>query len=120
MNFEQIENLLKGIDDPVMKLETVMEIGRGLRQIPKDAICNEITGCSSLVQICRSGNNFYGDADSALVRGIVTIIVAAVDGKTPDEIRKMPLQLMINRLNINLGAARVNGINSMIRFLQNL
>ena len=59
-------------------------------------------------------------ADSALVRGIVAIIVAMVDGKTSDEIKNMDLGGEFEGLNLNLGAGRLNGVNSMIRFLQNL
>ena len=55
-----------------------------------------------------------------LVRGIVAIIVAMVDGKNNDEIRKMDIKGEFGRLNLNLGSGRTNGVNSMIRFLQNL
>ena len=120
MKFEQIKNLLANIDDPVEKLEFVMDIGKTLPQTPDSAVCTDILGCASFVQICRKGNNFYGKADSAIVRGIVAILLSAVDGKSPDEIKKMPLNKMFSDLNINIGAARLNGVNSMIRFLQNL
>ena len=120
MDFEQIANLISGIDDPVLRLETVMDLGRNLLPVPDDAECTEITGCSSRVQICRRGNEFYGVADSALVRGIVAIIISMVNGRSPAQIRNMPLQQMIDSLEINVGAARINGINSIIRFLQNL
>ncbi|MBO7508826.1 MAG: SufE family protein [Alphaproteobacteria bacterium] len=120
MNFEQIKNLLGMIDNPVEKLEAVMDIGKSLVPVPADAECHEILGCTSFVQICRRGNNFYGVADSAIVRGIVAIILSMVDGKSPDEIRKMPLDSWFSEMNINIGAARLNGVNSMIRFLKNL
>ena len=38
----------------------------------------------------------------------------------PEEIKKIPLDKMFADLNINIGAARLNGVNSVIRFLQNL
>ena len=43
-----------------------------------------------------------------------------VDGKTPDEIKKIDMESEFQSLNLNLGAGRLNGVNSMIRFLQNL
>ena len=85
-----------------------------------DAVCSEIRGCASHVEICRKGNRFYGMADSAIVRGIVAIMIAMVDGKTSAEIKKMDLQKMFLSLNLNLGAGRLNGVNSMILFLHNL
>ena len=43
-----------------------------------------------------------------------------VDGHTPDEIKQMDLAGMFSALGLPLGAGRLNGVNSMIRFLQNL
>jgi len=120
MTYTDIKNNLEMLSDPVDKLEMVMDFGRVLHHVPQGAECHDIVGCASQVQICRDGNNFYATADSALVRGIVAILISAVDGKTPDEIRKMDLNRMFSDLNLNLGAGRLNGVNSMIRFLQNL
>ena len=120
MTFEQIKHLLDMTDDPMTRLEIVMDIGRDLAPVPQGAVCSEITGCASFVQICRLGNDFYGVADSAIVRGIVAIFISIVDGKTPAEIKKIDLEKMFSDLKINVGAARLNGINSMIRFFKNL
>ncbi len=120
MTFEQIKHLLDMTDNPAMRLEMVMDIGRDLEPAPAGADCTEITGCASFVQICRDGDKFYGTADSAIVRGIVAIFISIVDGKTPDEIKKINLEKMFADLKINVGAARLNGINSMIRFFNNL
>ena len=113
MSFEDIKKLLEMLDNPVSRLEAVMDIGKNLGAIPSDAVCHEIKGCTSFVQICRKENNFYATADSAIVRGIVAILVSMVDGKSPDEIKKMNLDKMFADLNINIGAARLNGVNSM-------
>ena len=120
MTFDEIKKILNMFDDPVARLEAVMDIGKSLPPIPSDAVCNEITGCTSFVQICRKGNNFFGSADSAIVRGIVAIILSMVDGHSPDEIRQMHLEEMFADLHINIGAARLNGVSSMIQFLKHL
>ena len=120
MTFDEIKNILSAIDNPVARLEMVMDIGANLPVVPADAVCSEIRGCTSRVEICRVGNNFYARADSAIVRGIVAILISMVDGKTPDEIRKLDLSAMFSSLNLNLGAGRLNGVNSMILFLKNL
>lgn len=115
-----MKNLLSMIDDAAQKLELVMEFGERMPVVPDNAICTEIVGCASFVEICRVGNNFYGRADSALVRGIVAIMIAMVDGKSPEQIREMDIKQEFASLNLVLGAGRLNGVNSMIRFLQNL
>lgn len=120
MTYAEIKSALGMVQSPLEKLEFVMDLGRSLEQVPESAKCYEIKGCASFVQICRDENRFFGMADSALVRGIVAIIVAMVDGKTSDEIKNMDLGGEFEGLNLNLGAGRLNGVNSMIRFLQNL
>lgn len=120
MTYIQMKNLLEMLENPVDKLDAVMDFGAHMMSPPDGASCHEIAGCSSHVEICRMGNNFYGTADSGLVRGIVAILIAMVDGKTPAKIKKMDLWGEFSSLNLNLGAARITGVNSMISFLQNL
>ena len=120
VTYDEMKNMLVGVDDAAMKLELVMDFGRRMQDVPENAICSEIVGCASFAEICRAGNNFYGRADSALVRGVVAIITAMVDGKTPDEIKNMDIGAEFSGLNLALGAGRLNGVNSMIRFLKNL
>ncbi len=120
MSYEQMKHILESIENPVDKLEMVMDFGAHLETVPDNAVCTEIMGCASHVEICRLKNRFYGVADSGIVRGIVAILLAMVDGKTPDEIKKMDLAKEFASLNLSLGAGRISGLNSMISFLQNL
>ena len=120
MTFAEIKDILNRLPDPVDKLDAVMDFGRMLSDVPDCAVCSEITGCASRVSICRIGNNFYGTADSALVRGIVAILISMVDGKDAAEIKKMDMLGEFLGLNVNLGTGRLGGVNSMVRFFQNL
>lgn len=120
MTYIDIKKILLSIDDPVQKLEMVMDFGKTLLSVPDNAECHEILGCSSKVEICISDNSFYGRADSSIVRGVVAIILAMIDGHSIDEIRKMDIWKEFSSLNINLGVSRIGGVNSIIRFLQNL
>ena len=120
MKYNDIKNALSLIADPVDKLEFVMDLGKSLEPVPDDAKCNEIFGCASFVQICEKEGHFYGRADSMMVRGIVAIILAMVDKKTVKEIKQMDLLGEFNSLDLNFGAGRLNGIQSMISFFKNL
>ena len=120
MTYDEMKRALAMVDSPIEKLEMVMDFGAHLESVPDTAVCSEIVGCSSFVQICRDGVRFYANADSALVRGIVAIIVAMVDGRSASEIKNMDIAGEFATLGLNLGAGRLNGVNSMIRFLQNL
>ena len=120
MNFQEIKNALNLCEDAESKLEMVMDIGKTLEIVPQDAQCSEIFGCTSFVKICIKENKFYGFADSVMVRGIVAIILAMVDGKTKDEIKNMDMATEFSKLNLNFGASRLNGIQSIISFFKNL
>ena len=120
MTYVEIKNLLQSIDDPAMKLEMVMDLGGNLSPVPEGATCSEIVGCASHVEICIDANKFYGRADSALVRGIVAILIAMLDGKTISEIKEFDILSEFATLDINLGAGRLNGLESMVRFFHNL
>ncbi len=120
MEYSEIKQILQSIADPVEKLEMVMDFGKSLSPVPAGAKCTEILGCSSYVEICRHGDKFYGRADSKLVAGIVALIMAMIDGKTIAEIKSMDIAQEISELNINLGIARLGGINSMASFFKNL
>ena len=108
------------ITDPVEKLEMVMDFGRMLKPVPDGSVCSEIVGCASRVEICQHNNQFFAKADSAMVRGIVLILIEMMRGKSVQEIKQMDIKSEFESLDINLGAGRLNGLNSMISFFHNL
>ena len=55
-----------------------------------------------------------------MVRGIVAIILAMVDGKSTEEIKNMDMVTEFQSLNLNFGASRLNGVQSMINFFKKL
>ncbi len=120
MTYLEIKNILSALSSPVDKLEMVMDLGAQMESVPMDAVCHEIVGCASRAEICILGNRFYGRADAAIVRGILAIILAMIAGKSASEIRDMDIAGEFSSLNLALGAGRLNGVNSMIRFLKNL
>ena len=120
MNYAEMKRVLSLTDDAVMRLEMVMDFGARLYVPPETAKCYDISGCASAVQICVDGNRFYGRADSALVRGIVAILIAMVDGMGAEQIKNMDIDSEFRSLNLNLGAGRLSGLESMISFFKNL
>ena len=118
MTYEEIKNTLSQIPDPAEKLEFVMELGESLTPIPAGAAATEIRGCASRVEIYRDpGNNYFGIADSAIVRGIVAVLLSMVAGRSAGEIRRTDLAGRFAALNLQLGAARMNGVAGIIEFL---
>lgn len=113
MKYSEIKNLFKQIDDPVLRLELVMDLGRELGVAPEGAACTEISSCASRAAICKFDGVFYGQADSALVRGIIAICISMAN----DGVKN--LQEEFNALNINLGAGRLTGLDGIIKVINN-
>ena len=120
MTYAEIKRSLSLLQNPIDRLDMVIDFGKKLTKVPESAVCTEILGCASFVQICRDNDKFYGVADSAMVRGIVAIILAMVDGKSVDEIKQMDLAGEFESLHLNFGSSRLNGIQSMVSFFKNL
>ncbi|MGI5845693.1 MAG: SufE family protein [Alphaproteobacteria bacterium] len=113
MNYQEIKSLLLQIDDPVQKLELVMDFGKLLSPIPDGCAYTEVLGCVSRVQICKVNDNFFGMADSALVRGILFIILSIANDKIKN------IKAEFDSLNLKFGASRLNGIESIIKAINN-
>ncbi len=113
MNYKEIKSFLNQIEDPVQKLEFVMDLGKSLSPIPEYSACTDVLGCSSYVKICKSNGIFYGVADSAMVSGIVAIILVMVNDKVKD------IKSEFDSLNLSFGVSRLNGINGIISAVSN-
>ena len=113
MNFDEIKSLLNSLDDPVLKLEALMDIGKTLSPIPDGKVGVEIKGCASRVEIYRGADKkFHAAADSALVRGIVAVLLS---------IKEAGLDFSeFGGLRLDFGAARLNGTAAMIEYLETL
>jgi sulfur transfer protein SufE len=111
--------LLKLIPDPVERLETMMEMGNEVIPPPENVAPTEIKGCASRVYVYRDPDNkLYGGADSAIVRGMLSVLFEMAEGKTAEEIREADLRGQFKQLELNLGAGRMNGADNIIRFLE--
>ncbi|MDR1027488.1 MAG: SufE family protein [Rickettsiales bacterium] len=113
MTYNEIKSLLQSINDPVLKLETLMDLRRELKPIPAGAKGDEIKGCASRVEIFRAPDNtIHCNTDSALVGGIAAVLIAIKNANADFA--------DFQTLGLNLGAARVTGSSAMIDYLTNM
>ena len=80
----------------------------------------ELSGCENRVwlghQLLVDGTlHFYGDSDGRIVRGLLAIVLTAVEGKTPQQIAAMdPLTLFEQlALRAQLSATRASGLEAL-------
>ena len=118
-NFE----LLEEWDD---RYRYVIELGRTLKPLPEEEhnAENKVQGCASQVwlsrQIDRSGGeprlNYLGDSDAHIVRGLIAILLALYNGKTPAEILSIDAKAVLSQLGLDthLSQQRSNGLTAMV------
>jgi cysteine desulfuration protein SufE len=109
-------------DDWMDKYNLLIDLGKDLPVIdPKYKVKDFlIEGCQSKVWLHPEfdGNiiNFTADSDAIITRGIVSLLIKVLSGRTPVEIISADLYF-IDRIGLrqNLSPTRSNGLLSMVR-----
>lgn len=109
-------------DDWMDKYSLIIDMGKNLA--PLDPALktpqNRIEGCQSNVWLDAQYNNgiitFTADSDAILVKGIVSLLVNLLSGRTPDEILNADLYFIQKiGLNEHLSPTRSNGLLAMVK-----
>jgi cysteine desulfuration protein SufE len=128
MAIETIRSDFALLDDWEDRYRYLIELGRGLPPFPEalrtDA--NKVRGCVSQVWLAsrlqRNGAGsapvleFEGDSDAHIVRGLVAVLFALVQGRTPEEILGTDARAVFAELGLaeHLTPQRSNGFFSMV------
>jgi len=106
----------------------LIELGRSLPPFPEElrTDVNKVRGCVSQVWLSSAvkGNGagasprleFQGDSDAHIVRGLVAVLFALVQGRTPDEVLRADAKALFAELGLaeHLTPQRSNGFFSMV------
>jgi cysteine desulfuration protein SufE len=120
------------LDDWEDRYRYVIELGRALPPLP-DALrtdANKVRGCASQVWLAsavRESPNgkavleFQGDSDAHIVRGLIAILFAMFQGRTPEAILSADAQATFAELGLkeHLTPQRSNGFFSMVERIRN-
>jgi len=113
-------SLLDG--DMEMTVFYIMELGQKLPEMPAEDKTEEnvVKGCQSKVWLTASLNNealyFKADSNTAITKGLVSLLTRIFNGQTPDAILHADLYFM-NKINMDrfIGTQRSNGFAAMIK-----
>ncbi len=113
-------SLLDG--DMEMTVFYIMELGQKLAEInPADKTeDNEVRGCQSKVWLTAKQENdkvfFSADSNTAITKGLVSLLVRIFNGQSPEAILKADLSFM-NKIGMErfIGTQRSNGFAAMIK-----
>ncbi|MDX7998779.1 cysteine desulfurase sulfur acceptor subunit CsdE [Xenorhabdus sp. Reich] len=87
----------------------------------------EMSGCENRVwlghQLLSDGRlHFYGDSEGRIVKGLLAILLTAVESKTPEQVSQTPLAELFQQLGLEqqLSGSRINGVKSLINTIQEI
>ena len=109
-------------DDWMDKYNYLIELGKNVPAIDEQYKVpnNLISGCQSRVWLhaaFRDGKIYFtADSDAVITRGLVSLLIRVLDGRTPDEILEASMDFIdAIGLKEHLSPTRSNGLTSMVK-----
>jgi len=107
------------------RYQYLIELGEGLEPMPAAAKSddNRVMPCMSTVHVSASWDpespgrlRFLGDCDTAVIKGVVALLVDLFSGRTPDEIEGLDVDDLFKRLRLaeHLSPSRHVGIYAIV------
>ncbi|MCE3252967.1 MAG: SufE family protein [Cellvibrio sp.] len=104
----------------------IIDLGKELPEMDTSLRTDEhlVRGCQSqvwLVDEWRAGKLFFqADSDAFIVKGLLGVVLAAFNGKTPGEILAFDIDAYFTRLDLlqHLSSTRGNGLKAMVKRIQ--
>lgn len=108
------------------KYEYIIDLGKKLPVLADEHKIdgNKVKGCQSTVWLAASLRDgkvyFEADSDAVIVKGLISMLIRVLSGRTPDEILNAPLNF-INEIGMttHLAQTRSNGLLSMVKQMKN-
>lgn len=126
MTIQEIENNIieefANYEDWLDKYAYIIELGKECPQIEESdkTDANLIKGCQSRVWLSCSQSegklHFRADSDAVITKGIISLLIRALDGQKPQDILNADLHFLdVIGLKEHLSPTRSNGLTSMVK-----
>lgn len=123
---EDIIDSLGFFDDWEERYKYIIDLGKELPPMDESLRTDEhiVGGCQSqvwLVDEWRDGMLYFqADSDAFIVKGLLGVVLAAFNGKTPGEILKFDIDDYFAQLDLlqHLSSTRGNGLKAMVKRIQ--
>lgn len=118
------------LDEGIDRYEYLIELGRALPPFPEELIReeNRVHGCESQVWVDTRFDDagvdrraaIKGTSDSVITKGLIALVMAIYDGKTPQEISGIDVMSVFKEVGLgnHLTSKRANGVRSMAERIQ--
>jgi len=108
------------------KYEYIIDLGKKLPPLAAAHKVdeNKVRGCQSTVWLAASYRDgriyFEADSDAVIVKGLISMLIRVLSGRTPDEILEAPLDFIREiGMTTHLAQTRSNGLLSMVKQMKN-
>ena len=124
---EDILEALAFFDSWEERYKYIIELGKELppMSVDKKTEANIVRGCQSQVWVDtteEAGNLYFDvDSDAFIVKGLLALVMAVYNGKSPEAIVGFDIETYFEKLALikHLSATRGNGIKAMVQRVQN-
>jgi len=126
MAIDEILENFSLLDDWEDRYRYVIELGKELDPLPETERTaeNKVRGCASQVWLSTHVDDderpphltFRGDSDAHIVRGLIAIVLALFNNKTPPEILDIDAEAVFGQIGLreHLTAQRSNGLKALV------
>lgn len=125
---EDIVDQLSFFDDWEDRYRYIIDLGRELPPMDEEhkREDNLVRGCQSqvwLVPQSREGRLYFDvDSDAFIVKGLLGVVLAAYNGKSPEDIRQFDINEYFDELDLmrHLSPTRGSGLQAMVKRVQQI
>lgn len=126
---DEIVDMFALLGDWDQRYEFIIEMGESLPEMPEKYKIEDllVKGCMSQVWLrsyTKPGKPeevyFHGDSDTAVIKGIVALLIQLIEGKSAEEIQKLDLDEIFTRLQLadHLSPSRHVGVYAIVNLLK--
>ncbi len=128
MDIEELRETFEFFDDWEDKYRFVIDLGKELEDLPQEdkVDANLIRGCQSQVWLTfhleDDNVHLHMDSDAYIVRGLISIVLTALNHKKPAEILAFDIEALFAELELlaHLSVTRGNGLRAMIQRIHDI
>ena len=129
MSFQSLDDVYADFEllEPDERYRLLIALGRSLEPMP-DALKTDATlvrGCSASVWVYPTRRDdgtlhFLADSNAAITKGIIALVLMAVQDRTPEQIVELDVDAELERFDLarQLSSNRTQGIPNMIALIR--
>ena len=129
LTLDEVVDNFEFLDDWDARYAYLVELGEALPALDERHRTdqNRVQGCMSKVWVCPVPDpqdprlvNFVGDCDTAIIKGVLSLLIELSSGRTPNEIQELDLDQLFDRLQLaeHLSPNRHFGIYSIVELMK--